>query len=53
MRIAGAERRTELRTPPWGATRAYAAVRAAGDDGDDDDGDGGGGIGGGNRKTRA
>ena len=53
MRIAGAERRAELRTPSWSATRAYAAVRATGDDGDDDDGDGGGGIGGGNRKTRA
>ena len=49
MRIAGAEHRTELHTPPWGAARAYAA----GDDGDDGDGGGGGGIGGGNRKTRA
>ena len=48
MRITGAERRTELHTPPWGATRAYAAVRAAGDDGG-----GGGGIGGDNRNTRA
>ena len=53
MGIAGADHRTELHTPPWGATRAYAAVRAAGDDGDDGDGGGGGGIGGDNRNTRA